>query len=248
MKFEKLAILLTCHSLEDFPVHHEGDDADSLLANWTALWHPQLISDASSLPTWIRTFEVPENCQGYLFACPTTSDSELQTGFAQRVKDEGGKLVRRKKCRDEIISAIFPEPTEGACDGAGLPQESVQDFFALGYCYLQIQLLTRQLRYSSNLDEVYFSKLVVDGAKAVVAGETELANQKLQASFDLLMEERDNYYPVNALLIDLTLLAETTLGSNLEAQLLDRTLHANYLMSGEIAKQVASQEHLNGLF
>ena len=198
MKYKNLAILLTCHSLEDFPVHHEGEEAESLLANWTALWHPKLIADAEKLPEWLRTFEVPEDCSGYLLLCPITSDTELQTGFAQRAKEEGGKLIRRKTGRTEILDLIFEDS-----DQINISDELVADFLALGYCFLQIQLLTRQLRYSSNLDEVYFSSLVVAGAKAAVANEDQLATEKLQAAFDLLMEERDNYYPVNALLIDL---------------------------------------------
>ena len=48
MKFDELAILLTCHTFEDFPVFHRGKDADSLLASWTALWHPLLIANGPS--------------------------------------------------------------------------------------------------------------------------------------------------------------------------------------------------------
>ena len=40
MSYEEVAILLDCPTLEDFPVHHEGKEAESLLASWTALWHP----------------------------------------------------------------------------------------------------------------------------------------------------------------------------------------------------------------
>lgn len=242
MKFEHLAILLTCHSLEDFPVHHEGEDADSLLANWTALWHPHLIADANSIPTWLRTFEVPENCAGHLLLCPTTSDSELQTGFAQRVKEEGGRLIRRKTCRKEITSAIF---TDGISDT--VDPELTADFHALGYCYLQVQLLTRQLRYSSNLDEVYFGNLVVDAAKNAVEQQREVATQKLQSAFDLLMEERDNFYPVNALLLDLTLVAETTLGKNLENQLKRSDVYSNYLITGSIANLIKEQPSVKSL-
>ena len=44
MKYQELIILLPCHSLEDFPTYHEGDDAHSLLASWSALWHPALLA------------------------------------------------------------------------------------------------------------------------------------------------------------------------------------------------------------
>lgn len=243
MKFENLAILLTCHSLEDFPVHYDGDEADSLLSNWTALWHPQLIADAGKIPTWVRTYEVPENCKQFLFLCPISSDSELQTGFAQRVKEEDGQLIRRKTDREDILASVFAdEPSEIE------NEELIRDFFALGYCYLQIQLLTRQLRYSSNLDEVYFSTLVVGAAQAAKSGDEEAAQQKLQAAFDLLMEERDNYYPVNALLIDLTLVAETTIGKTFQQQLGDPSIHRNYLVSGEVASQIGNDEELCATF
>lgn len=242
MKYTDLAILLTCHSLEDFPVHHTGSDANSLLANWTALWHPRLIAEAEKIPKWIQTFEVPENCEGYLFVAPTTSDTELQTGFAQRVKEEGGLLVRRKETREEIFEQVFAEHSEMELDSS-----LTADFLALGYCYLQIQLLTRQLRYSSNLDEVYFGKLVVDGAQALVDGNHELAKQKLQSSFDLLMEERDNYYPVNALLIDLTLVADSTLGESLCKQVEGAEHPFNLLVSGELAQQIAADDKLRSL-
>ena len=243
MKFDTLAILLTCHSLEDFPVHHDGEDADSLLANWTVLWHPKLISDAGKIPTWIRTYEVPENCENHLFVCPTTSDSELQTGFAKRVKEENGQLIRRKTSRDEILEAIFADQSPAEID-----EETVRDFFALGYCFLQIQLLTRQLRYSSNLDEVYFANLVVDAANSAIEKNQEVTQQKLQAAFDLLMEERDNYYPVNALLLDLTLVADSTLGTALMNQLTQSQIHNNYLLSGDLARKIAQNQELQSAF
>ncbi len=44
MNYQQLIVVLPCHSLEDFPTHHEGDDATGLLAAWTALWHPALIA------------------------------------------------------------------------------------------------------------------------------------------------------------------------------------------------------------
>ncbi len=54
MKYRESIILLPCHSLEDFPTHHEGDDAQGLLANWSALWHPALIASSESVPAWHR--------------------------------------------------------------------------------------------------------------------------------------------------------------------------------------------------
>ena len=37
MPFRDLVALFPCHSLEDFPIRHEGAEADSLLAAWVGL-------------------------------------------------------------------------------------------------------------------------------------------------------------------------------------------------------------------
>ena len=63
MKYQELLILLPCHSLEDFPTYHEGEDAESLLSSWSALWHPALLASAGQAPTWRRIDEPPATCR-----------------------------------------------------------------------------------------------------------------------------------------------------------------------------------------
>src|SRR5438128_12292257 len=90
MKYQELIILLPCHSLEDFPTYHEGDDANSLLASWSALWHPALLAAAGQAPTWRRIEDPPSEVRDRLIVVPSVCLQRLPTGFAQRVKDEGG--------------------------------------------------------------------------------------------------------------------------------------------------------------
>src|SRR5262245_4831604 len=156
MKYQELLILLPCHSLEDFPTYHEGDDAQSLLASWSALWHPQLIASAGQAPAWKRIEDPPSDLRERLIVVPSICVQRLPTGFAQRVKDEGGVLIRKTSSREEILKAAL-EPLDAP---AALNPELAADFLALGYCYLLIELLTRQMRYSSNLDETYFKATV----------------------------------------------------------------------------------------
>src|SRR5690606_4303049 len=145
MKYQQLIVVLPCHSLEDFPLYHTGEAAEGLLANWTALWHPALIAAAESLITWCRCDTPPEDVAERLIAIPSVSASELPTGFAQRAKEEGAVIVRKLSDRREIVAAALAELDGG---DAGIPPELADDFFALGYCYLQVQLLTRQMRYA----------------------------------------------------------------------------------------------------
>lgn len=238
MPYQELLILLPCHSLEDFPTYHEGDDAQSLLASWSALWHPELIASAGKMPQWQRIEDPPQEVNEKLIVVPTVCASRLPTGFAQRVKEEGGCLVRKTLDRGEIVAA--------ALAGLGgrseaLDPELAADFLALGYCYLQVQLLTRQMRYSSNLDEVYFGGQLVAAAQAAVAGDHETARDRLSACFNVLAEERDHYYPVDAFVLDLCLVASSTLGADLRGELTHETPN-NLLLSAGLVREMASRE------
>ncbi len=237
MKYEELLILLPCHSLEDFPLHHEGDDAQGLLAAWSALWRPEFIAATEKLPRWARVDSPPDVLTNSLLVVPTVAQAQLPTGFAQRAKEEGACLIRKTMDRDEIVSQAL-ESLDG---GAVVSKDLAADFLALGYCYLQVELLTRQMRYSSNLDQVHFGNQTVAAATAAVNGDEAAAREKLAICFDVLAEERDHYYPVDAYLLDLTMLAPTTLGARLREQL-GVSLRGNVLASAELLEVMAAQE------
>ena len=63
-KYSKLLVVLPCHSLEDFPIHHQGGEAADLLANWTALWHPALIANCGAKPDWHQADNPECNYEG----------------------------------------------------------------------------------------------------------------------------------------------------------------------------------------
>ena len=244
MRYQKLLILLSCHSLEDFPVHHVGDEAESLLSNWIGLWHPNLIHAAGVTPTWGRADAPPDDCSDMLIVVPRGADSNLPTGFVDRVKDQGGFLVQDQVDRNDLLKSVL-EPLDRPVE---FDERWIQDFLALGYAYLQIQLMTRHLRYSSNLDQTHFDAQVLAAVNAAAEADAETAEKKLQSAFDLLSEERNRYYPADALLIDLTLVAETTLGNSLGRQL-EQNHPVNYLVRGELLEALAATQpaHLESL-
>ena len=209
MAYTELLILLPCHSLEDFPTHYDQEEAGSLLAAWTALWHPSLIRGCGKMPTWGRMDMPPDDLAGRLIVVPSLAYHELPTGFDRQVADAGGCLLKDLSDRQEIIEQAL---RQSGGSGEAIEAERVADFLALGYCYLQIELLTRQMRYSSNLDEYQFNQDVVAAAEAAATQNGEIFKEKLQACFDLLAAERDHYYAVDAFVIDLTLVSESTSG------------------------------------
>lgn len=237
MKFQELVILLPCHSLEDFPVYSEGEEAQGLLAAWTSLWHPALVHSAQSMPTWARMDDPPTEVEGRLLVIPPVSHTELPTGFRQRVKESGGLPIRKKQSRDEILETALA----ALDDAPEFDPEWVQDFLALGFAYLQVQILTRQMRYSSNLDEVHFANQVVAAVNAAAEQNTELAEEKLTACFDLLSEERDIFYSVDSFLIDLVMLTPATLGAAFMSEL-QANSPVNFLLSAGVLEALQTPE------
>ena len=216
MKLVESAVLLPCHSLEDFPVHHEGDEAEGLLAAWTALWHPALIAAAGQVPAWYRADAPPENLAGRLIVVPQVSESLLLPGWPTRARTEGAVLVRKIARREALIAAALSHLGAPVPDVAA---DLVADFLALGLGYLLVELLTRQMRYMSNLDEVRLHNAAQVAAAAAVEGRDDDARQHLKNAFETLYEARERFYPVDNFLIDVTLAAENTLGDSLRRDL-----------------------------
>jgi len=236
MRFAELIVLLPCHSLEDFPLYYEGDDADGLLASWTGLWHPLLIHSAQSVPTWSRVDAPPYTLADRLLVVPSVCVDRLPADFPDRVKTDGGLLISKFVDRNDLMAQALSQ-LDGAVD---VDPELVADFLALGFCRLQTELLTRQMRYSSNLDEGHFQREAVAAAEAAVQRDGEVARSHLRQCFDALDEARKYFYPVESYLIDLLLVAETTLGGPLAGEL-QTDLPTNLLLSGDLAQKMASE-------
>jgi alpha-mannosidase len=219
MRFTELTVLLPCHSLEDFPVYHEGAAADELLGAWCAPWHPALLASAGAVPNWQRIDVPPETLAGRLVVAPPFCLDRLPAGFVARAKSEGACVVHEAN-RDAAVAAAL-----AALDGgdAGVDAALAADFLALGFCRLQIELLTRHMRFSTNIDETHFEREVVAAAQAAVGHDTNAAREHLQQCFDTLYEARKHFYPVDVYLVDITLLAATTLGQSLQQELAGAT-------------------------
>ena len=250
-KYSKLLIVLPCHSLEDFPIHHVGADADNLLANWTAIWHPSLIASALQTPRF-HSADNPDvsdivldgetqdehGAPQSLCLCviPSVSHSALDSELRQNLEKQGAIVIDDQSCREDIIKFAFQANVAAQSLAEKVDPEIAQDFCALGYAYLQIQIMTRQLRYSSNLSDEYFRDALVEAAQAAVAGEHDKARAGLTQCFDYLLDEKNNYYPVQPDLMDVVLTADTTLGKSLQRQLdVGHTL--NLLMTGSTLRK-----------
>lgn len=169
MNYSDLTVLLPCHSLEDFPLYHEGAEADGLLAAWSALWHPALVAAARKIPGWQRADTPPTDVAGRLIVVPGVSYDRLPVGFVARAKTDGATLIAKATGRQEIVEAALATLDAAPTVDADL----AADFLALGYAKLQVELLTRQMRYASNLDEPALERLTLAAADAALAGNAD---------------------------------------------------------------------------
>lgn len=239
MKFVESIVLLPCHSLEDFPVYPTGDEAQGLLAAWSAIWHPALVACTEQLPQWRRADDPQESLVGRLLVVPGSSESLLPAGWASRARSEGAVVLRKYVKRSELVAAALAELD--AEWHAQVDPDLAGDFFALGTAYLLIELLTRQMRYMSNLDEIQLRNETVAAAQAAIQGQTETARQCLQHAFEVLAEARERFYPVHSYLIDLTLVAPTTMGQPLRDELLSDA-PGNLLLPASVLETLATAE------
>jgi len=207
MNFRQLTVLLPCHGLEDFPLYHEGPAADELLVAWCALWHPALLHAAGRLPDWQRIDFPPEDLENRLLTLPAFCLDRLPAGFTARVATAGAPLVSEPTVEaawDKFFAA-FPAQREG------ISPSLADDFVALGFCRLQIELLTRQMRYMVNIDETHFQNEALSAAAAAVEHDEAKAREHLGHCFDTLYEARKHFYPVDLYLLDITLAVPSTL-------------------------------------
>lgn len=231
---KELVVLFPCHSLEDFPTHHSGEDANSLLASFVGLWHPALIDRAKAAPDWRRVDDPPADLQSAVVSVPSVCESRLSRDFVTRARQEGATVVVSPRQVDEVSKAVFDEASPQVAE------ETVTEFQALGFAYLLVSLLTRQMRYASNLDETQFRSQVVEAASLAMAGDITSAYAQLTSCFNMLAQEKDHYYPVDAYILDVSLVAETTLGEGLARELKVETPR-NLLVEASVIDALSKQ-------
>ena len=213
--FQECCVLLPATNLEDFPSQLPSQEACSLLGAWTVLWHPSLLAEMEQLPAWYRADAPPESLDNRLFVVPTPSAAQLPEGFRERANRNQNCVWLEASSRDDFLEQLPWDrlPSMHAESLKISPREiTVNDFFAAAYAALQVQIMTKRLRYTSNLDELHLQTCAVNAAKAFVKGDVNTASDALHDLFDSLAEERDHYFSSDPHLIDLVLTGESTLG------------------------------------
>ncbi len=237
MKMDRLAILLPCDAIESLALDRPSVEAHELLTGWTAMWHPALVLATGEIPGWQAAAHPPTDHANYVFVLPECSRALLPAGWLEGGEGQPPCVVSAGDDRPRLMANLLQR--------LGLAAESydpelVADFLAAGFCYLLVELLTRQLRYMSNLDESSFRSALVAAAEEAGKGNAAEARRRLQSGADLLGDAREYFYPVESRLLDLTLVAPTTLGPSLRETLQEQD-PLNLLVPAGLVEKLARE-------
>ena len=240
MKPDCITVYFPCHSLHDFPTWLEEAEADSLLSAWTGAWHPSLLAAVGAVPQWASADLPPHHSGITLGIVPAPWDDRF-AAQADSVCTAGSCWVRGVASRSAIVSAAaaLVGVDDPAGDGPGTTALAA-DFYALGLATLLAELLARRMRSETGLEATGFADSAVAAARAAMAGDDGAARAGLLECFGCLEATRAKYYPVDIWLLDLVLLAESTLGGALDHEL-ESTVPAALVATGRTIEQLASR-------
>lgn len=241
-KFERIGVVAPCEAITDYPTYYRGDDARSVLAAWTVAWRPGLIAHSESLPEITSTYSLPEASDGALTLLLVTIPAE-----GGELTDWLAEVSALQGPRPAIIEGVIERGEAIAQIDAALPDipqatpELDREFFALGYAYQQCSQLTPDMHYGGIFQAELFRESVIAAARSAVAGNREAMLHSLATSYDQLEECRNHIYGVEPTLIDVLLVAETTLGQPLIDEL-NTDQPINVLLSGKLLDLIARQQ------
>jgi alpha-mannosidase len=238
---KRLLVLLPCDGLERFELDRDDREAEQLLSAWSALWHPALLAGAEGLPDWLPATTPPPNPAGCLVIVPDCCNASLPGDWLAEINPAETCLLQGHADREQMLAAALKAP---GVDARPVDADLAADFLALGYCHFIVELLTRKLRYASNLDMTGLQSAALAAAAAAMDGDSDTARRHLRSAFDRLHEAREYYYPTAARLLDLTLLAPGTFGEPLRGELTaaDAKKPRNILATAETLDRLAKED------
>jgi len=239
MRPERITVFLPCHSLDDFPTWLDEADAEALLSAWVSAWHPWLIASVGAAPWW-ASVDLPPVVDGRVLGIvPAPWDDRFATQ-ADAIAAPFSRWVRGVTGPEAIVAAAATALAGDTPPESPLPGDAMAtEFRALGLATLLAELLARRMRSHATAADDDFRAAAVAAARAAVAGDEAAARGRLAECYGCLEAARARYYPVDVWLVDLALLAESTLGAVLDREL-DSPVPLAVVATGQVVEKLAA--------
>ena len=210
--------LLPCYSLEDFSIYRTPEESNEIFSAWSALYHPALI-ELFGMPKWERAGNPTPDRTYRLIIIPPCCESQVPNDWLKTMEKSDAVIVRHLADRAAILAEALArlDRTEH-----GFSNDAVESFLSLGFSHFTSELLSRKLRYMSNLDTTNFEQKTLDAVKALRDGNTEGYDENIRRSFELLAEAKQYFFPTAMKLLDLTRLSADSFGAPLAEMLQHR--------------------------
>ncbi len=222
--------LIPCYSIEDFSLYRKASDVDEIFSAWSALYHPALIAHFDDAPRWEAAGSPSSGQKRRLVVVPPCAEYLLSNKWIKDAEAEGAVVIRHVADRDDILKEAFerlgvdPLPPGAADSEESLfaAKDAAETFLTAGLGCLLEELLTRKLRYMSNLDQISFNSRLVEGARAYMKNDVEEREKALQKAFDLLTQSKEYFFPTATKFLELTWVEAEDLEANLPQMLRER--------------------------
>ncbi len=232
-----------CQTILAIPGDHLADispelatsDAANLLACWTSLWHPSLLTQTREVPRCEAADQLVSQKFGSdtLVLVPTISQvAPWETDGPQK------PLFTPPSARRGQIIALLKQRLGPRFLAE---EELAREFYAFAFAYLQIEILTRAMCHGPTISRPDLSEAIVDAADAALRHDEETFHRRLADAYDQLVQARNHYYPIDFFLIDFSLVAPTTCGKPF-ASTCRKGMAGNYLLTGQVLDHLATHE------
>jgi alpha-mannosidase len=202
-------VSLIAHDSIEPPASLDDHEAVATWCAVSAAWHPAVLAVSSSLPR-IEPVEYPSSPGAReAVIVPEGLSERLPSGFRTQAEDAGAVVfeagVDRQAVLDALVDIVSSQPLvrRGQDETA---DAIVLDFLAIGTAAWMLRDLTVAMNHSDGLDHENLTREVLAGARAWASGDYNTARNRLRASFEVLTQARERFYPVDAYVVDLCLL------------------------------------------
>lgn len=245
----RILLLIPCHSLEDFPVELEEQEAASLLNAWSIAFLPALLYQAESFPQWSRADSPPEPEPGDFVIASSMANSWIPHDYFSQLEDAGGKFFEASENRSADLQTLQQEWELPATDPSDAPraEELAKAFLAFGTVWLIGEILARQMRHFQLIEETTAQQSILQAAQSWKQGDWVAVESQLSDAYGQLQEKREQFYPIDPLFVDHVLVEEGTSWDDL-LKLAESPLPVSLQMTGEALESLwgnATEEQQN---
>jgi alpha-mannosidase len=200
------------------PANLTDCEASAAWSASTAPWHPALLALADDLPR-LEDLAFPSDPQpGDLFLVAAGQGHKVTDETRQRADAEGVAIIEASEDRIETVRAILAKTPDPSVEID--PADPIaRDFLALGSAHWWLRDLTNAMGHTETLSRSNLLKEAINGAKAWASGDPTGAKNRLRASFELITEARERFYPLDGYVLDLCLLDPASAADSLASVL-----------------------------